>query len=740
MPLTSHGHPRSKVVAALAAIALVLVTGCSHAFDGQDTTVSFCIDSNVLQQLQISQNINQARAADGSSQTKLSVSLKGGYEKNQLIDLTSETVVVEFSKVPTGKKIWAEAEIYCEYKDLNIKDTLYTGKSEMLTVSKGENVINLKLQQAQRKYNLSSKSDSVYTVINPIMIRQNGNKPFDSNIAEFNYENDIEQVYWKPLDNDVNVYDYQKARITYKGINLKTDEENVLAFKTLRLSSFRNYYRDQKPATAEVLTYEMTIPQGKKIDCLGIENKWNSSIHDWEKDFSFEIIKIELIKDSSLAIDYNAAVYVDNNPELQSITNVDTYGNSIRFKSKEAKGQLQDDGYVDDGYAAAFWEFDAIENYDKVAITVNVPDYQKMRQIDFVTKGYSPFYVNEEDRDYHSDGVQYVYFQTKNDDPYAPVYKGESIKIVLGIEDIFMRDSDGKEIAPYAIEFVNSLYQGVWGPDMQWDDDWRLVIEKIELIKVAEKENDLVIFDPANVDSYHAEMWNPDIGEATQLQKELSADGKYLKVTPSGYNLGIVLENPVDVSGYLYARAEVYCPEYDDDGNIFDWNETEITFILRDRTKENVIDFATRTVDDFVCPASTSVRIATGIIGGSELVSDITAFVHKHGEPFDNKTIYIGKIVATTKKDFDVNVEYSHVVTGEINVTYDEATNTFTAASGYDSYVWKVDNVVQTEATENVFTPDMSTLSAGVHDITLIATRQENGQTVYYSNSGQVRK
>lgn len=737
MPLTTHGHLRSKVLAVLAAITLVFVTGCSQSLDGQDTTVSFCIDSNILQQLQISQNINQARAAEASSQTtKLSVSLKGAYEKNQLIELTSDGAVVEFTKISTGKKIWAEAEIYFEYEDLNLKETLYTGKSEIITVRKGENIIDLKLDQSPKQFNLVSKSDSVYTVINPIMINEEDGKSFNSNIVEFSYDDFVERVYWKPLDNDVNVYDYQKARITYRGVNLKTDEENVLAFKTLRLNSFKNYYRDQKPATAEVLTYEMTIPQGKKIDCLGIENKWDweSGANDWEKDFSFEIERIELIKDSSLVIDYDAAVYVDEYPELQPIANVDTYGNTIRFKSKDAKGQLHEDGNIDDGYAAAYWEFDAIGNYDKVAVTVKIPDYKDMRQIDFITKGYRPYYENEEDVDFRSGDARFVFIQTKDDDPYAPVYKGESVRIVMGLEDLFMENN---QMPPAAIEFMNNLYQGNWGPDMEWDDNWNLEIEKIELIKVAEKENDLVIFDPSKTDTYHAEVWDPTVGSATPVAEDLY-NGKYLKVTPSGYNLGIFLEQPVDVSGYLYARAEVYCADKGDDGGPINWDETEITFILRDRTKEDVIDFSTRTVNDFSCPASTSVRYATGIIGGSELVSDITAYVHKHDELFENKTIYLGKIVATTKKDFEVTVEYPQVEAKEINVT--KSGNTFTAATGYDSYVWKVDGVVQSGATGNVFTPDMDSLTAGVHDITLIATRQENGQTVYYSYSGQVTK
>lgn len=738
MPLTTHGHLRSKVIALLTAIAFVFITGCSHTLDGQDSTVSFCIDSTILQQLQISQNINQSRAANDASQTaKLSVSLKGGYEKSQLIELTSEETLVEFSKIPTEKKIWAEAEIYFEYEDLNLKETLYTGKSETITVRKGENLIDLKLTASPKQYNLVSKSDKAYTVINPIMINQEDDKPFESNIVEFVYKDNIERVYWQPLDKDVNVYDYQKARITYRGVNLKTDEENVLAFKTLRLNSFKNYYRDQKPATADVLTYEMQIPQGKKIDSLGIENKWDweSGANDWEKDFSFEIERIELIKDSSLAIDYDAQIYVDENPVLLPIANVDTYGNTVRFKSKEAKGQLHEDGNVNDGYAAAFWEFDAIENYDKVAVTVKIPDYKDMRQIDFITKGYRPFYENEEDEDFRSGDARCVFIQTKDDDPYAPVYTGEPVRIVMGLEDLFMENN---QMSPTAIEFMNNLYQGNWGQDMEWDDDWSLEIEKIELIKVAEKENDLVIFDPSKADTYHAEIWDPTQGKAIPVQKEFSDDGKYLKVTPSGYNLNIFLEEPVDVSGYLYARAEVYCAEYSDDGSLINWDDTEVTFILRDRTKEGVVDFATRTVNDFGCPAYPNVRYATGFIGGSEVVGDITAYVHKEDELFDNRTIYLGKIIATTKKDFESFVHFPEIFEKEINVT--QSGNTFTAESGFDSYVWKVDGVVQTGATGNVFTPNMSSLATGVHDITLIASRQENGQTVYYSYSGQVTK
>ncbi|MBR6455719.1 MAG: hypothetical protein IKS72_02140, partial [Prevotella sp.] len=61
----------------------------------------------------------------------------------------------------------------------------------------------------------------------------------------------------------------------------------------------------------------------------------------------------------------------------------------------------------------------------------------------------------------------------------------------------------------------------------------------------------------------------------------------------------------------------------------------------------------------------------------------------------------------------------------------------FTADSGYASYKWKLDNVLQTPPQENVLQVDTSGWDFGVYDITL-ETRDNNGARCSYT--AQIRK
>ena len=57
-------------------------------------------------------------------------------------------------------------------------------------------------------------------------------------------------------------------------------------------------------------------------------------------------------------------------------------------------------------------------------------------------------------------------------------------------------------------------------------------------------------------------------------------------------------------------------------------------------------------------------------------------------------------------------------------LSLDSSTGTFTAASGFASYLWKLDGVLA-PSTLNTFSVDVSatsTLSAGVHNVLLVVT------------------
>ena len=62
----------------------------------------------------------------------------------------------------------------------------------------------------------------------------------------------------------------------------------------------------------------------------------------------------------------------------------------------------------------------------------------------------------------------------------------------------------------------------------------------------------------------------------------------------------------------------------------------------------------------------------------------------------------------------------------ELSLSLNESTNTFTATSGFTSYVWRIDGSKTTETSSYQYTVNTTTLSAGVHNIT-VAVRDENG-------------
>lgn len=662
-------NSKSVLVSMIAAVfTFVLLTACSQFFGGQKSSVSFCIDSDIVKELQIpAAGASSSRSvADDLEIAKLSVTLNGAYSKTQTSDITPEGAVIFFPDIPTGKKIWAQAEVYIENTVDGSKTILYTGKSKSIRVSSGENQLDIQLKKVEKQYNVVSKTATTYTVLNPTFKQEKDDAALKTNEITYNLENYIEQVYWKP--SDVNVYDYQKARITYRGTSLKTDQENVLAFKTIRAGTYKSYYRDQKSVSKDFQTYEMIIPQGKRIDSLGIENKWDTSKHEYQKDFSFEITKIELIKVSELAIDYNALVYVDEWPELQVVNNAQLrWGDKpgFTFTSKEGKGNEFENGDIDDGYASVYWEFDRIQDYDKIALTVKVDNYNPDEGIRFSVKGYRPYYDNAEDVDYHSEKQSWVQLDTPATvkDPNDPVYGGESVRVVLAVSDILKGiqgnpDKD-KDFAPTAIEIINDLYDGTWG---NWYDDWGMQLEKIEMIRYEQKDN-LVIFDPNTVDLSTLNI-EGCVGSPTI---EGDDNNKNLVVTPNGYALNITLPNEIDVSGYLYVVAEVAFSKA--------FEKYQAGIVMRNRPQTNQpIDYIQRTVLDAMCDATIEGQNAIGVICGSEKIKQFSAYIldKDNNQPTTNEQIFIRKIYATTKKD--VPVRYAQ--TGNNNSSNDPVPQT----------------------------------------------------------------
>lgn len=710
-----------------------------------------------------------------------------------------EKLRVTFDEVPVGTEVYANVQIYQEYEGQQFP--LYTGTSAPKVIETGKNTLEVQLEYAkipepehpdepedpykpeypedphekdpyekpewpeepEKKEQKVFEEERTYTVVNPIFYDEYTNTLFDKGEISYNYENNVEKAFWKFNG----LSDYQKIRITYKGIKLKEDEENIIAFKLALNDAYyengdhKTYNFDLRPVIDEPDTYEILIPQGKGIDLLIIENKWDVEKGDWQNDFSYSIESIELIRDPDILASYWAPEYIDERPEVLGIINTTMWSQkgSITYHSKEGKAN------GGSGYAAGYYEFDRLGEYDKAFITFsayapeNVPVPQKFA---FVVKGYSPYYnIEEPDVEFHSINNTYIELE-----PYPGERKSLPYTASINLTKLRTRHPDSashtSDFIPTALEFENCNYDGYWdenGDDnINWGDDWTLVIEKVILTKADELMPDLTIFDPNN-DSDIQNLQIDNGGTAPERPVTVLRNGeKYLKVTPNGFGLQIFLPRTPVLSQYLTVMAEIYTDENDST------HDVSLLLRLRDMPQELLPpDFQQRVSEDLRSPVtSTEVTLVSGDILGCGKVNHLTAFItDKQGTAFNDKPVYIGRIIATNKRDPNYNpfIKYQVPITitviddtntPDINVTLSGATLAadgsyttsetsigLTATPGYDSYIWKVNGVVQTTGVAgNTFALDMSTLPEGENDIVLLASK--DGE--YYSWHAQIRK
>ena len=105
-----------------------------------------------------------------------------------------------------------------------------------------------------------------------------------------------------------------------------------------------------------------------------------------------------------------------------------------------------------------------------------------------------------------------------------------------------------------------------------------------------------------------------------------------------------------------------------------------------------------------------------------------------YGSAFDSST----KVVIRQKTGdatFDVELETQEYQNITVQKTSANGGYTFTAETGFDTYKWKWDGVVQA-ATSNTFETPLA--QAGTYTVTLIATKTVAGKTQYYSYTTQV--
>ena len=465
-----------KTLNLLAALMLTFTFAACSFFEKPATggsKISIALDKAAVARIR-STSASVARAIDNTSgDYYFTVSLQGDYQDEQTVPVTEEAKVT-FKAVPVGKTISAQAQVYLAYtgEDGNeVKEYLYTGTSEELTVAEGENPLTINLQKYVAPCNTVIKTATKFIAINPTFTVEHDGRALATNKLEFNYQANDETMVWK-LDN---LSDYQKAIVTFKGDVLKTDEDNVLAFKVVKKSTGAIYFLNQVEVTAESKTYEFLIPQYIGLDQIGIENKWDVNANNgegrWSKDFSCVIERIELIKDTSLLIpDFNVvsqtgSTYTVKKPAMQTTVYADINTNKVSFDSRSGID------IENNPFSAAYWEFADIDEYDKITITVKTEDTKDSEKA-FVVKGYSPFNYPLDDTCKHSDYQSECVIEMEcSEEPVTKTFSIdlESLKEGLG------------EYKIKAIEFENCSYDEYEDFD-SWQN-WTLEILEIKLEK-----------------------------------------------------------------------------------------------------------------------------------------------------------------------------------------------------------------------------------------------------------------
>lgn len=729
-----HSFSFSKVRLAGLASLLLIFSACSHLDSTSSVNINF--------------KINVARTALSEIEgVKVTIDLKGGVEQSQTkaLDTSKKTAEFSFTEIPVGTELYAQAEIFVEVD--GEKKLLYSGKSETKTITEGTNEFKINLEklfedeeedeeedEKEIKFNIVTKTDTTYVVENPTFIVKK--IPLSTNEISFNLEKDYEEFLWQPDDTNIKLNDYQKAIITYKGTTLKTDEENVIAFKAKRADT-RNYYRDQKPVTDESQTYEMKIPQGTGPLVFGIENKWDNDNKKFQKDFTFEVEKIELIKDPTLAIDYTKSTYTVEGTNIELLRNINNETdwsigpNTIKYTSKEYEQNGNDSGW-----AAAYWEFDRLSDYNKAVITVKGlnPNSYGMK---FTIGSHLPWYkrieLGDKDADLHSKEAKYVELENEN----------ESVQIEIDLADLNTFNDNGtiKEFTPVAIEFINQANDGTWTDDMVWGDDWTLVIEKIELKK---EEPELYGWKPINVnDNWHTTIFNEyrDIISLKSATDDSITFTIYRAFTQENSMVQVVYGDDSYLADTMYVCSYKLKGPDTNIMNVCAWVPRDESYTNGTQANlESNYNSSGFTEHSFMIPCDTTNSggiLFFPITPGEYTISDVsvTSIVKKDLELEIN-------LPETNDSDISVSVTVGESPVTESGTISSNNTSSvvFTADAGYDTYIWKVDGETKL-VTTNTYTLNLSVEpfkdapTGTVFDITLLAQKGDE----YHSYSAQVK-
>ena len=218
--------------------------------------------------------------------------------------------------------------------------------------------------------------------------------------------------------------------------------------------------------------------------------------------------------------DYSKDSYVDENIELlRNINNEPDYSighNSIKWTSKEFAQNGNESGW-----AAAYWEFEKLTDYDVIKITVKGknPNQYGMR---FGIHGHRPFYTRIDNNEEETDDIHSI---IEKDVVLENADQSYTIQVSLAdlctYSESYEPGAEIKSFVPTAVEFQNLSFandENAWTDNMVWGDDWTLIIEKIELIKITdtgEKDLNLEIALPEAVGEINVNVKQiSDVGES----------------------------------------------------------------------------------------------------------------------------------------------------------------------------------------------------------------------------------
>lgn len=455
MRIVSNKFFKTTLLAFLPCLFLTF-SGCSQLDTDSKGTVSFSLN-NTRAAREIARDIVSPDQA-----TYIDVELQGGHKasKTQVLE-AGKDIYITFEGVPVGRKINVYAQIYTLIE--GEKQIIYAGTSETKTIQREENLFQFMLDFAYDSY---VETSSAYIVLRPLFSVERDGRKLETNKLEFKYDEDDtkcdESFSWQRAK----LSNYQKARVTFRGKDLPQANTSYLRFRLVKFATGARYPIETKSVSANAQTYEFEIPQYINLDEIAVENENTGS---WAPDFTCYIDKIELIKDSSLIDpDFNkitktTSSYVVQNPPVQNILNTNISKNKIEFDSKNDNGP----------YSAAYWEFEDLDKYDMVTISVKCTS-QNTTGMKFVVKGYSPF--NYPQKNTSEDSA----VNSENIITLSTINQTETFSIDI---DKLKKDSNGNNISLKAILFENSSFSGDSQTIQNSGDLWAIEIEEIKLYK-----------------------------------------------------------------------------------------------------------------------------------------------------------------------------------------------------------------------------------------------------------------